>query len=204
MVMLEDYEIVALYWERDQAAIAESDAKYGRHLRETSRHILCSYEDAEECAQDTFLAAWHSMPQDRPTYLGAYLMKIIRNISIDRYRKQRAQKRYAGEQLALDELSECIPDLTSSVFDTMERGALAAEINGFLAGLDPEKRMVFVRRYFFSESIREISEKMGISESKVKSMLMRMREKLAARLGRDLSGGGHSYGQGNKACVFDR
>ena len=176
---MQDISIVDLFWQRNQAAITECELKYGKTLHYTSYSILSSNEDAEECVQDTYVAAWNSMPTDRPQYLGAYLMKIIRNLSINRYRRQNAQKRNAGQTLVYDELCECIPDKEGTVFDTMEKGALAKLIDRFLEGLDKEKRIVFVRRYFYSDSVKNISKSLGISESKVKSMLMRMRMQLA-------------------------
>ena len=175
---MKDSEIVDLYWQRDQSAISRTDEKYGKSLVHTSYRILNSREDAEECLQDTYLSAWNNMPDDRPEYLGAYLMKIIRNCSLNRYRHMRAQKRYNGETLAFEELSECISDNASGVFEAMVKGELAGLINEFLATLSDEKRRVFVRRYFFSDSVKDISANMNMSESKVKSMLMRLRQSL--------------------------
>ena len=188
---MQDHEIVELFWQRDQSAILQSSAKYGKSLESTSYRIVCSREDAEECVQDTYLAAWNGMPDDRPDYLGAYLMKIVRNLSINLYRKKHAQKRDSGTELVYDELSECIPDNSGSVFDTMENGALAKIINSFLEQLDTEKRIVFVRRYFYSDSVKDICEKMNMSQSKVKSMLMRMRAGLAEKI---RQGGFDTYG----------
>lgn len=179
---MQDNEIVELFWKRDQSAIMQSSVKYGKSLENTSYSILRSTEDAKECVQDTYFTAWNSMPNDRPDYLGSYLMKIVRNISIDLYRRQRAKKRASGVTLMYEELSECIPDNAPSVFDTMENGALARIINASLEELDKEKRIVFVRRYFYSDSIGDISQKLGISQPKIKSMLMRMRQKLAQRI----------------------
>lgn len=179
---MQDNEIVELFWQRNQSAILHCGAKYGKSLEHTSFCILKSEEDAKECVQDTYFTAWNSMPNDRPDYLGSYLMKIVRNISIDLYRRQKAKKRASGVTLIYEELSECIPDNSASVFDTMENGALARIINKFLEELDREKRIVFVRRYFYSESISDICDSLGISQSKVKSMLLRMRQGLAERI----------------------
>ena len=156
--VMQDNEIVELYWQREQSAILHTSVKYGRSLENTSYAILSSREDAQECVQDTYFAAWNSMPNDRPDYLGAYLMKIIRNLSLNLCRKQHAQKRNAGITLIYEELGECIPDRSGGVFEAMESGALAKIINSFLEGLDKEKRVVFVRRYFYSDSIKDISE----------------------------------------------
>ncbi len=183
--VMQDNEIVELFWQRDQSAILQCSAKYGKNLESTSYAIVRSKEDAQECVQDTYFAAWNSMPNDRPDYLGAYLMKIIRNLSINLYRKHHAQKRNTGIPLIYEELSECIPDSGESVFDTMESGNLTRIINKFLEGLEKEKRIVFVRRYFYSDSVKDISDKMNISESKVKSMLMRLRQNLAEVIRRE-------------------
>ncbi|MBE6608441.1 MAG: sigma-70 family RNA polymerase sigma factor [Ruminococcaceae bacterium] len=182
---MQDNEIVELFWQREQTAILQTSAKYGKSLENTSYAILHSWEDAQECVQDTYFAAWNSMPTDRPDYLGAYLMKIIRNLSLNLYRKQHAQKRNTGITLIYEELSECIPDSDEGVFESMESGALAKIINSFLEGLDKEKRIVFVRRYFYSDSVKDISDKLSISESKVKSMLMRLRRNLAEVISRE-------------------
>lgn len=188
---MQDNEIVELFWQRNQSAILHCGAKYGKSLEHTSFSILKSEEDAKECVQDTYFTAWNSMPNDRPDYLGSYLMKIVRNISIDLYRRQKAKKRASGVTLIYEELSECIPDNSGSVFDTMENGALAKIINSFLEQLDTEKRIVFVRRYFYSDSVKDICEKMNMSQSKVKSMLMRMRAGLAEMI---RQGGFDTYG----------
>ena len=182
---VQDHEIVDLFWKREESAILHSSVKYGKSLESTSFAIVRSREDAQECVQDTYLAAWNAMPDDRPNYLGAYLMKIVRNLSINLCRRQSAKKRDSGLTLIYDELSECIPDSSGGAFEQMESGALASVINAFLEDLDKEKRIVFVRRYFYSDSIKEISEKLYLSESKVKSMLMRMREKLAEAIRRE-------------------
>ena len=182
---MQDRDIVDLFWQRDQSAILHSSVKYGKSLESTSYAIVRSREDAQECVQDTYFAAWNAMPDDRPDYLGAYLMKIVRNLSINLCRKQSAKKRDSGVTLIYDELSECIPDNSLGVFEQMESGALASVINSFLEELDTQKRVVFVRRYFYSDSIQEISERLSLSESKVKSMLMRMRQKLAEAIRRE-------------------
>ena len=109
---MEDYQIVDLYWARQESAIAETDKKYGRMLNSISFSLLSSAEDAEECVNDTYVAAWQSMPQERPTYLGAFLSKIIRRISVSRYRTSHAQKR-GGASVLIEELSEAIPSSSS-------------------------------------------------------------------------------------------
>ena len=180
---MEDFEIVDLYWARQERAIDESDRKYGRMLSSLSFSLLSSHEDAEECLNDTYLAAWNAMPTDRPTYLGAFLSRITRNLSIDRYRKSHRDKRGGMENL-LEELTECVPD-TNSVQKEYENGMLADALNTFLASLDGEKRAMFLRRYFYSQSVTEIALALKISESKVKVTLHRVREKLKLVLERE-------------------
>lgn len=177
---MEDYQIVDLYWERSERAIAETSNKYGRMLTGISVALVPTREDAEECLNDTYIAAWNSMPSDRPTFLGAYLSKIIRRISVSRFRSLHAQKRGGASEL-IEELSESIPD-GSDVASDYENGRLAGAIDRFLLSLDEKKRAVFVRRYFYSQSIEQISLEMRIASGSVKSILSRARESLKRML----------------------
>lgn len=177
---MEDFEIVDLYWAREEKAISESDRKYGRMLSSLSFSVLSSHEDAQECVNDTYLAAWNVMPTERPIYLGAFLSKITRNLSIDRYRASHREKR-GGMGNLLEELTECIPD-TNTVEQEYENGRLADVLNAFFASLDEEKRAMFLRRYFYSQSIAEIALVLRMSEAKVKVTLHRIREKLRREL----------------------
>ena len=177
---MEDYQIVDLYWQRSESAIGETDKKYGRMLGSISRSLLDSAEDAEECLNDTYLSAWRQMPDDRPIYLGSYLSKIIRALSISRFRSVHRQKR-GGAGVLTDELTECVPD-GKTLEDEYENGRLASAINGFLSSIDEEKRRIFVRRYFFSDSIGDIAESMDISAAKVKTTLFRLRAELKKTL----------------------
>ena len=173
---MEDYKIVDLYWARSESAISETDHKYGRMLTSISSALVPSFQDAEECVSDTYLAAWESMPDERPVYLGAFLSKIVRRISIDRYRRSKSQKR-GGVDICIEELSECIPseiDIQSECDDRR----LAELLNTFLLSLDQEKRYIFVRRYYYSDPIAEIAEKLGVSEGKIKTVLHRTRNVL--------------------------
>ncbi len=173
---MEDYRIVDMYWDRDEGAIAESDKKYGRMLNSLSFALLSSREDAEECVNDTYIDAWNAMPVARPDNLGAFLSKITRRISIDRFRKQHRQKRGGLDNLTL-ELMDCIPS-GESVESEYENGRLKEALDSFLYSLDREKRVMFVRRYFYSHSIEQISEQMNISIAKVKTTLFRIRKSL--------------------------
>lgn len=169
--------IVDLYWARNEDAITQTSIKYGNMMHATSRSITGSNEDAEECVNDAYLAAWNSMPENRPTYLGGYMAKIIRNISLNRYDHNHAAKRH-GVQVVFEELEECLGDYETPE-DQYEAGCLREVLDRFLAGLDAEKRVVFLRRYFYTDSIAEIADRMQMSEGKVKSMLFRMRASLA-------------------------
>ena len=173
---MEDYEIVDLYWERSEKAISETKNKYDKMLTRISYSLLNSREDAEECVNDTYLSAWNQMPTDRPTYLGAYLSKIIRAGSISRFRSQHSKKRGGFENLC-DELDECVPD-NYSIEEEYNNGRLAEIINEFLDNLDEEKRLIFVRRYFYSDSVETIARRSGIGNSKVKVTLYRLRKLL--------------------------
>ena len=179
---MEASKIVDLYWARDEQAIAESDRKYGRMLSKLSFSLLSSREDAEECVNDTYIAAWGAMPDARPQFLGAFLQKITRRISIDRYRRDHREKR-GGIAGLCDELNDCIPS-RESVSDEYESGLLAEAINSFLESLGKEKRVMFVLRYFHSRSVEEIALQMGIGESKVKTTLFRVRNSLREYLER--------------------
>lgn len=177
---MDDIKIVDLYWARDEKAIEESDKKYGKMLRGMSKALLSSIEDAEECVNDTYLDAWGAMPDARPQFLGAFLAKITRRISIDRYRREHREKRGGVDNL-IAELSECIPSDDGYESDLDSR-AIRECLNSFLASLEKGKRVVFVLRYFYSESISEISDRMGMTESSVKVTLHRIRLDLKKRL----------------------
>lgn len=177
---MEDNKIVDLYWARDEKAIAESESKYGKLLHALSLSLLASHEDAEECVNDTYLDAWKAMPAARPAYLGAFLAKITRRISIDRYRLLHRQRR-GGIREVTEELTDCIPDSFSMEAD-YENKRLAQTINRFLAGQSEEKRAIFLRRYFCSQSVEEIASALQLTESKVKVTLHRMREALRKEL----------------------
>ena len=173
---MEDFQIVDLYWARNEKAISESERKYGRMLKSLSHSILTSREDAEECVNDTYLAAWQSMPTERPSYLGAFLSKITRNLSIDRYRRSHREKRGGVDNL-MAELSECIPG-GEMPDEALDYGVLAEQIGAYLSGLKPAVRQAFVGRYFFALSLQEIADRQGVTLSWVKTALHRTRQGL--------------------------
>lgn len=182
---MDDSRIIDLYWCRDEQAISQTKQKYGEYCFSIAYRILSNREDAEECENDTYLDAWNSIPPHRPSKLSVFLGKITRRISIDRYRHNTAKKR-GGDQvtLALDELLDCIPD-RMSIDDEIQNHELGKMIDCFLRGLGDEERIIFIRRYFHVYAIKDISKSMGISESKVKTTLLRTRKKLLVHLERE-------------------
>ena len=177
-VRVEDKQIIDLYWARAETAISETAKKYGRYCHSIAFNILHNHEDSQECVNDVYLKAWKAMPPQRPNRLSVFLGKITRNLSLNRYKKQTAEKRGCGQvPLVLDELQECIPaaDSTEQAIDDL---ALAEALNQFLASLPPETRKIFMRRYWYISSIQEIAEDFHMGESKVKMLLLRTRNKL--------------------------
>ena len=173
---MEDCKIVDMYWARNENAISESDKKYGRMLNSLSYSLLSSKEDAEECVNDTYVDAWGAMPDARPEHLGAFLSKITRRISIDRFRLMHREKRGGVDNLTL-ELTECVPQ-GQTPFEELEGKRIRELINSFLFSQSREKRVIFVLRYFYSKSISEIAAQVGVGEGKVKTTLFRMRREL--------------------------
>ncbi|MCR5594327.1 MAG: sigma-70 family RNA polymerase sigma factor [Lachnospiraceae bacterium] len=178
---MQDYEIVDLYWARSENAITQTNVKYGSYCRKIAMNIVADNEDSEECINDTYLSAWNSMPEERPDMLAPYLAAIIRNHALTLYRKKHSQKRGAGQTaLALDELFEVAGN--SSTEDIVDMSLLSSHINGFLSGLKADDRIVFVRRYFYVDSLADIAAELSMSESAVKSLLFRLRQKLKDHL----------------------
>lgn len=179
---MQDEEIVALYWQRNESAIQETQTKYNRYLTKIAYNILADLEDSKESVNDTYLAAWNSMPPHKPDRLSTYLGKITRRISIDIFRKRTCTKRQASEYaLFLDELGECI-SAQGTPEQSVEAELLAKTINDFLRTLSEDARNTFIGRYYFLDSLREVVRYCGMSESKAKSMLFRTRSGLRAYL----------------------
>lgn len=175
---MEDDQIIKLYWARSEDAITQTARKYGSYCYTIAYNILHSSEDSEECVNDTYMKTWSSLPPQRPRKLSAFLGKITRNLSLDRYRHYTAEKRGSGQPvLALEELSGCVPatDSTEKDLDQME---LTALLNRFLASLSSESRKCFMRRYWYFSPVSEIARDYGMTESKVKMSLLRSRNKL--------------------------
>lgn len=179
---MQDEKIVALYWERNETAIHETEQKYGRYLTKIAYNVLADLEDSKESVNDTYLSAWNSMPPHKPEILSTYLAKITRRISIDIYRKKNRKKRQPSEYaLSLEELEECI-----SAGNTTEQAVnvqlLGEAINEYLYGISPEARDTFIGRYYFMDSLKEVAGYCGVSEAKVKTLLYRTRLGLKAYL----------------------
>lgn len=179
---MEDREIVELYWARKEQAITETDQKYGAYCRTIARNILHSRQDAEECVSDTWLKAWNAMPPKRPSILSVFLGTITRNLSLDRYRAEQSQKRGGGQvPLVWEELEHCVSgrmDLETS----FSMGELSALLDGFLRSLPDRDRCIFIRRYWYTDSILDIARRCRMSEGAVKVKLHRIRKKLRTRL----------------------
>lgn len=175
---MEDSQIVELYWKRSESAISETAAKYGKYCYKIAINILTNAEDAEESVNDTWFNTWNALPPHRPDVLSAFLGKITRRISIDKWRRRTAEKRGGSETaLVLDELEDCVAS-SQSVEREVEEHELVEAVNAFLSGLSADVRDVFVCRYFFVLSINEICESFDYSQSKTKSMLSRTRKNL--------------------------
>ena len=173
-----DQQIIEAYWHRDEAAIRETAAKYGAYCRSIARGLLANAQDEEECVSDTWIRAWNAMPDERPNRLKLFLGKITRRLACDVLRSRTAQKRGGGVYVeALEELGECVSGRTS-VEDEVENQRVEAAIDDFLWSLGAEKRTVFIRRYWYFDSIEHICRHTGYSPSKVKSMLYHTRQKL--------------------------
>lgn len=179
---MEDAEIVALYWARDEDAITQTKAKYGAYLNRVAYNILADLEDSQECVSDTLLAAWRSMPDNRPKNLRTYLGKITRQVSIDLYRRRNRMKRYASEYaISLEELSDSFSD-GKTPEDELDAKLLTEAVNRFLRSLPEDARNTFIGRYYFFDSVKNVARYCGMSESKCKSMLYRTRQSLKVYL----------------------
>ncbi len=175
---MEDHKIIQLYWDRNQDAITATSKKYGNYCLSISKNILGCIEDAEECVNDTYLNAWNSMPPHRPDILSAFLGRITRNLSFNRYKYHKARKRGGGElPLVLDELAECVSGKDNVELE-IEKLEMIAAINIFLSTLPPKKRSIFICRYWYTDSISEIAVRHGMKETAVSMTLARLRAKL--------------------------
>ncbi|NCE65313.1 sigma-70 family RNA polymerase sigma factor [Pseudoflavonifractor sp. 524-17] len=179
---MNDNGIIQLYWDRNDQAIKATSDKYGHYCKTIARNILNSEEDAEECVNDTYLNAWNSMPAHWPEQLATFLGKITRNLSFNKYKHDHAEKRGGGEiALVLEELADCVSD-TDNVEQTLDRQELVKAINSFVRSLSPEKRGVFVCRYWYADSVSEIANNYGMLQGTVSKTLERTRKQLKVYL----------------------
>lgn len=179
---MDDQEILELFWQRSETAVAEAAEKYGGYCRKVAYNILHSDPDAEECLNDALFSAWGAIPPARPQKLSAFLGRLTRNAALNRWKRDHTQKRGMGQtEEALSELSDCIPG-GDSPENAVESKELTASIQRFLVSLPQEKRRVFLRRYWYLSPIEEIAEERGASREKIKSMLFRMRKDLKKHL----------------------
>ncbi len=176
---MDDRKIVELYFERSESAIAETEKKYGRYCHSIAYNILASNEDAKECVNDTYMRAWGAIPPKKPEKLSAFLGKIVRNLALNRYAYNNAQRRSKNLDTVLSEVEEFLPSLEGDVSDGL---AVKEAINSFAATLSERDRIIFVQRYFYLCSVADIARKRGISENNVKIILARTRNKLKVHL----------------------
>ncbi len=179
---MQDDRIVAMYWQRNESAIRETEKKYGRYLLKIAQNILCDLEDSKESVNDTYMRAWNSIPPHKPCVLSSYLGKITRQLSIDILRTKSRVKRQASEYaVSLSELEDCIPN-GNTTEQNVDLHLLADAINKYLGTLSKDARTTFMGRYYYMDSIKEVAAYHNMSESKVKSMLYRTRQGLKAHL----------------------
>lgn len=174
---MEDARIIDLFYERSEQAVSELDRKYGAAVRKTAANILRDREDAEECVNDTYLGVWNSVPPHRPEPLESYVCRIARNIAVSRLRANTAARRSGGVELVLDELAECVP-ASVDLEGELEARELLAAIERFLSTLSYDDRFLFVRRYWYADSVKEIAAAVHSRENRVAVRLFRLREKL--------------------------
>ena len=175
---MDDAKIVQLYWDRNEQAILATADKYGNYCASIAKNILGNHEDAEECVNDTYLNAWNSMPPHRPSILSTFLGKIVRNLSIKRYKHNTADKRGGGQAtVVLDEIAEFVSD-ADSVEQEIDRKELATAIDRFLDRLPADKRNIFICRYWYFDSISDIANRFRMTENNVSVTLNRLRLKL--------------------------
>ncbi len=174
---MDDQRIIELYFARAESAIAETDRKYGPSCRRLAERITGNRLDAEECVNDTYLAAWNAIPPARPDPLSAFLLKITRNLSFKRYHYNSAEKRNSYYDSSFEELADCLGE-EEPMAPASEDRLTVALIEAFLDGLTPENRVIFLRRYWFADSYAEISARVGLPEKSISMRLVRMRQSL--------------------------
>jgi RNA polymerase sigma factor (sigma-70 family) len=179
--MMDDEKIIELFFARDKKAIGELEIKYGKICHNFSYNIVNSRQDAEECVNDAYLGTWNTIPPAKPNHLLSYIMKIVRNISLKTYWRKEAAKRSGHYTIALQEIEACITD-QKTVENEIEARELARIIESFLDTMSLENRVIFMRRYWFSDSYKDIAQLVGLSEKNISVRLTRIREKMKQHL----------------------
>lgn len=180
---MEDILIINLFWERSEKAIKEVQKKYGKYCSTIAYNILNSFEDAEECTNDAYFKVWNTVPPNRPNKLKAYIGKITRNLALDRYDKNKAKKRCNGKaEIVFDEFKECIPDKKEDLLSELE---LKQNIEKFLITLEPRTRNIFLQRYWYFYTIKDIARINNATESNIKMILLRTRNHMRLFLERE-------------------
>lgn len=174
---MDDGAIIELFFARSEQAVAELSGKYGAVCLRVAEHILNNRQDSEECVNDAYLAVWNTIPPQRPNPLLSYVCRIVRNLAIKKYHANTAQKRNSIYDAALEEIADCIPS-SVSVEEEVEAKELAGYINRFLATLDRENRILFVRRYWHADSIEELAPLFHTSKHNISVRLSRLRKSL--------------------------
>lgn len=178
---MEDFQILDLYWRRDEAAITETQQKYGAFCYGIANNILSVHEDAEECVSDTYHRAWESIPPQRPVKLRAWLGRVVRNLALNLWNKNHAQKRYAGMTGLLSELEDCIPS-PRTMEREIEEKELAEFLNAWLLSLSREDRVLFVRRYWNGEALRDLAKERKLDPARLAQRMYRLRGSLKRAL----------------------
>ena len=174
---MEDSAIIALYFDRNEDAIRETDKKYGAFCRKVAFNILSVNEDTEECISDTYMKVWNLIPPERPIKFMAWLGKIVRNTALGMYTKLHAKKRFNGMELMLDELSDCIPS-DVSLEKELEDKEITETINTWLKSISTEERYLFTRRYWYGDAVNELAKQQKVSPHTITQRLYRIRERL--------------------------
>ena len=180
---MEDAKIIELYWTRNEDAIAQTDAEYGRKLHTLANRLLQNHEDAEESVSDTYMKTWNAIPPSRPAHFYAFLAAICRSLSLNKLDWRQAAKRKAEVISLTQEMELCIPDTSRD--RQLEGREIGRVLNDFLASLPRESRLIFLRRYWYVDTVAEIAQRYGMTESKVKMQLSRTRDKLHSHLERE-------------------
>ena len=174
---MEDIHIINLFLERSEDAIRQVEVKYEKFCFKIAWNILYNTEDSEECVNDTWLITWNKIPPKEPNPFKAYICRIIKNLSLKKYEFNHAKKRNSEYEASLDELEECVSDGTEAS-ESVEFKELQMAIDMFLSELPEKKRILFLRRYWFLQPVKEIAKDYGITEKTASMRLSRLREKL--------------------------